>query len=78
MKIRIEYLEESGRVAVDVIAWRWRDDEIMSWVGSIKSRIFKDDKEISVKVSTRALQTIVRIEGYPGQAWFQPARDRHI
>ncbi|EPR7724216.1 hypothetical protein V3380_004068 [Klebsiella variicola] len=72
MKIRIEYLEETGRVAVDVIAWRWRDDEIMFWVGSIKSHIFKDDKETSVKVSTRVLQTIVRIEGYPGQVWFQP------
>lgn len=77
MKIYIKYLEESGRVAVDVIAWRWRDDEIMSWVGSIKSRIFKDDKEISVKVSTRVLQTIVRIEGYPERAW-SPMRDRHI
>lgn len=78
MKIRIEYINESGQITIEIITCRWCDDEIMSWVDSMRSRFFRGDKEVNVKVITRVLWKVVRMEGYPAQVLFSPEQDGHF
>ncbi|MBI0277286.1 hypothetical protein I6H07_16020 [Hafnia alvei] len=63
MKAYIKFNEENNSVIAEVTDWRWNENEVLDYIGWIKSKFLDKGKLIQISISFRALRIIARLEG---------------